>query len=243
MRPFVPWLCLCFVLVCLMTIYFRMGPQHDFFRYGLAQPCSSDVHFCLAQPCSPDPRSTDRSIMSSFKYETPAQSYLANRILPGGAEDRSFIKLFPQYMDVHQLWNGRRKIFLDVGASTYESSVVWFREKYPVTFDEIHVWEAEAGKFRIPPSEDRTFASKIIDHSPVMVDVPERPRQIRLDEVRPQYHSPGRLRCPKNGYRRRRMARSSPSYPVRSLNIDRRNVRGNPFRSSQYDSIWMGLVP
>jgi len=112
--------------------------------------------------------------MSSFKYETPAQSYLANRILPGGAEDRSFIKLFPQYMDVHQLWNGRRKIFLDVGASTYESSVVWFREKYPVTFDEIHVWEAEAGKFRIPPSEDRTFASKIIDHSPVMVDVPER---------------------------------------------------------------------
>ncbi|CAI5510216.1 unnamed protein product [Closterium sp. Naga37s-1] len=46
----------------------------------------------------------------------------------------------------------KRRVFIDLGAKTFDTSVTWFLQMYPLDFTEIHVVEARAGLFRKPPA-------------------------------------------------------------------------------------------
>lgn len=44
----------------------------------------------------------------------------------------------------------RRRVLLDLGASKFDNSVLWFLRWYPLEFTEVHVFEARTGVFVIP---------------------------------------------------------------------------------------------
>ncbi len=81
-------------------------------------------------------------------------------------EDRSYIEFLPNHCIQSLLrvvnnmifekspYNPKgapRKIYVDCGAASFESSVGWFHKNYPITFDEIHAFEWKQGRFQIPP--------------------------------------------------------------------------------------------
>jgi len=69
---------------------------------------------------------------------------------PGLIEDRSYLEFLPNHYIPP---NGTRKVLIDLGGNTFESSVQWMKDHYPMTFDEIYVFEGEKGLFKIPPPE------------------------------------------------------------------------------------------
>lgn len=67
---------------------------------------------------------------------------------------------------------GGRKILVDLGAAAFASSVGWFLENYPLSFDEIHAFEAVPDRFVIPPaSEIGQHVHNSIRHHPSRVGV------------------------------------------------------------------------
>lgn len=45
----------------------------------------------------------------------------------------------------------QRRVLLDLGGRTFDSSVLWFLRWYPLEFTEVHVFEVEEFIFQIPP--------------------------------------------------------------------------------------------
>lgn len=43
-----------------------------------------------------------------------------------------------------------RRVYLDLGANDFHTSVRWFMRMYPCDFTEVHAWEVSNGLFRIP---------------------------------------------------------------------------------------------
>ncbi|CAI5510220.1 unnamed protein product, partial [Closterium sp. Naga37s-1] len=44
----------------------------------------------------------------------------------------------------------KRRVFIDLGAKTFDTSVTWFLQMYPLDFTEIHAVEANPGVFQKP---------------------------------------------------------------------------------------------
>lgn len=44
----------------------------------------------------------------------------------------------------------QRRVYLDLGGRSFDSSVEWFLHWYPLDFSEVHVFEAEPGLFVLP---------------------------------------------------------------------------------------------
>ena len=65
------------------------------------------------------------------------------------AEDKSHLLLFllGKHVDFKKF---QRRVLLDLGAKTFQSSVQWFLTYYPGRFTEIHAFEMMKGVFKIP---------------------------------------------------------------------------------------------
>ncbi|BBN11094.1 hypothetical protein MPTK1_5g08990 [Marchantia polymorpha subsp. ruderalis] len=48
----------------------------------------------------------------------------------------------------------RRRVFIDLGANYFTSSVMWFMHRYPCDFTEVHAFEADPTLFKFPPGWD-----------------------------------------------------------------------------------------
>lgn len=107
--------------------------------------------------------------LSFFRYETIAASRLADRI-PGDPENRDFIRFLYDGFDIAGAFP--RRIMIDYGTNSYESSVGYFRKRFPgLTFNQIHMFES-AYKVAIPAGA----CPECIDHSPVFVDIVDDPK-------------------------------------------------------------------
>lgn len=65
-------------------------------------------------------------------------------------EDRSYLNLLANH---YVPSSAPRKIYLDLGAAGFDSSVGWFYNHYPLTFDEVYAFEAKPNVFQIPPRQ------------------------------------------------------------------------------------------
>jgi len=43
-----------------------------------------------------------------------------------------------------------RRVYLDLGANDFRTSVTWFSQMYPCDFTEVHAWEVTPNRFKIP---------------------------------------------------------------------------------------------
>jgi len=65
-------------------------------------------------------------------------------------EDRSYLEFLPRHYVPPK---GTRKVLLDLGGREFDSSIIWMRDNYPMTFDEIYVFEGDKGVFKVPAPE------------------------------------------------------------------------------------------
>eukprot|EP01097_Dermamoeba_algensis_P003888 TRINITY_DN2633_c0_g1_i2.p1 TRINITY_DN2633_c0_g1~~TRINITY_DN2633_c0_g1_i2.p1 ORF type:complete len:315 (-),score=77.64 TRINITY_DN2633_c0_g1_i2:188-1102(-) len=115
-----------------------------------------------------------------LKFESVEESKMANRN-PEDPADKSFFRLLPNMVDVEQLlaeeakalesvkkgkFRKPRKILVDVGAAEYDTSLGWFRQHYPLTFDDIHAFDTEKDKLVVPASLGAEYFVSVRDHSP-----------------------------------------------------------------------------
>ena len=74
-------------------------------------------------------------------------------------EDRSYIQFLTSHIIVPK---SRKKVFIDFGLNTFESSVAWFWNNYPQyqEFDEIHGFEVNPNIFKIPSGWTKKIEKK-----------------------------------------------------------------------------------
>ena len=57
----------------------------------------------------------------------------------------------------------QRRVLLDLGGRTFDSSVLWLLQWYPLEFTEVHVFEALPNVFQIPPhTADKNLVGTVL---------------------------------------------------------------------------------
>eukprot|EP00271_Cylindrocystis_brebissonii_P002316 TRINITY_DN1284_c0_g1_i1.p1 TRINITY_DN1284_c0_g1~~TRINITY_DN1284_c0_g1_i1.p1 ORF type:complete len:432 (+),score=63.33 TRINITY_DN1284_c0_g1_i1:198-1493(+) len=68
----------------------------------------------------------------------------------GDVEDRSLLPAFFLASQDTSLQTRKRRVLLDLGGKNFESSTAWFLRQYPLDFTEVHAFEMQEGRYRIP---------------------------------------------------------------------------------------------
>ncbi|KAG0609945.1 hypothetical protein M758_7G026400 [Ceratodon purpureus] len=94
----------------------------------------------------------------------------------GDVEDKTMVLpwLYGTKVDLNKR---ARRVYLDLGANAFHTSVQWFSRMYPCDFTEVHAWEVTNGLFRIPTpafNEDTNWSPEN-SHSTRVVDTPQVP--------------------------------------------------------------------
>lgn len=82
-------------------------------------------------------------------------------------EDRQHLKYYLRAAQDLTLQSRKRRVYLDLGGSFFNSSVLWFLQNYPIDFTEIHVFEQEKSKFVIPSKRSQEEESEATSESTV----------------------------------------------------------------------------
>jgi len=119
------------------------------------------TYYSLSTPTEaycPPPRGPVKPIMSAHgkfeKYPLNIEPLLGLMRHPlfeegkVGVEDRTYLQFLANHVNVT---GAPRKVYVDVGANTFESSIGWMMSNYPLEFDQIYAWEANSGVTVIPP--------------------------------------------------------------------------------------------
>lgn len=65
-------------------------------------------------------------------------------------EDKAFLMPWLLASKDTSLGERKRRVYLDLGANAFKTSVTWFLREYPLDFTEIHAFERVEGRFQIP---------------------------------------------------------------------------------------------
>ena len=73
-------------------------------------------------------------------------------------ENRDYLHFLANHINIE---SSRRTVYFDFGTSTFESSVLWFWEKYPHPIDKIYAFEVVPDRFQIPAQYNESIGVRI----------------------------------------------------------------------------------
>eukprot|EP00271_Cylindrocystis_brebissonii_P022849 TRINITY_DN895_c0_g1_i2.p1 TRINITY_DN895_c0_g1~~TRINITY_DN895_c0_g1_i2.p1 ORF type:complete len:369 (+),score=51.39 TRINITY_DN895_c0_g1_i2:204-1310(+) len=88
----------------------------------------------------------------SIEMLDPANNFRRGYALgfSGNVEDRSLLPAFFLASQDLALQDRKRRVLIDLGGNTFESSTAWFLRNYPLDFTEVHAFEMVEGLYKIP---------------------------------------------------------------------------------------------
>jgi len=99
----------------------------------------------------------------------------------GDVENRDHIQFKVQHVNYT---NAPRKIYLDLGLSTFYSSIGWFHDNYPMKFDKIYGWEVSPTTFQFPADMDKAWKDTIKVYTGTFVGTKDVDSPKKMDFVR-----------------------------------------------------------
>ncbi|CAM6126289.1 unnamed protein product [Calypogeia fissa] len=116
-------------------------------------------------------KSTDQNPWRQMKWGLPpakcrVNGHLIERLDPtynyrrgvalrftGDLDDKSHVEhwFLGTKVDLNQR---KRRVFIDLGANYFHTSVVWFNQRYPCDFTEVHAFEIDPNLFQLPQGFD-----------------------------------------------------------------------------------------
>jgi hypothetical protein len=166
--------------LCICRLFFVINFKLDLQWPATQMVLSTGGHYSIPPFSSlPLPNLEVEPLLSENMFCYP--SYAQGRFDPDKVEDRSFLRLLPHSIHKHLCELNKlnhssgecerelpldltlnamlppRRVYLDIGANSFGSSVGWMKRNYPIDFSEIYTWEEVASEFKKPTPQDATI--------------------------------------------------------------------------------------